>query len=332
MGNVSGMEQRSIGGLSVSVVGLGCNQLGTRACAEPTATEVVREALDAGITIFDVADEYGSNYADPTDLEGWGRSEEILGKALGPDRDRVIIASKFGIRRHGHPEQGGGSARWANTAIEDSLRRLGTDYIDLYQLHYPDPDVPIEETLGALDEIAAQGKVREIGCCNMSGAQLSEAAVVARDEGLRSFVSSQNLLNLFQRAAETEVLPACQELGLAFIPYYPLASGMLTGKYRRGEPVPTGSRMSEQVGEEARRKLLSDRTFGRLEALESYADARDHSLLELAFAWLLGHPNVATVIAGAARAGQASSNAVSGGWTLSPEEVTEVTRLVESIT
>jgi aryl-alcohol dehydrogenase-like predicted oxidoreductase len=326
------MEHRAIGGLSVSVVGLGCNQLGTKACEEQTAVHVVREALDAGITLFDTADEYGSNYADPSDSEGWGRSEEILGKALGSDRDQVVIASKFGIRRHGHPEQGGGSARWARTAIDDSLSRLGTDYIDLYQLHYPDPDVPIEETLGALDEIAAEGKVREIGCCNMTGAQLSQAIAAARDGGLRSFVSSQNLLNLFQRAAETEVLPACDELGLAFLPYYPLASGMLTGKYRRGEPVPTGSRFSDQVSEEARQRLLSDRTFSRLEALEAYAQRRDHSLLELAFAWLLGHPSVASVIAGAARDGQASSNAASGGWALTPDEVSEVTRLVESIT
>lgn len=324
------MEQRALGNLSVSVVGLGCNQLGTRACDEAAARRVLGEALDAGVTFFDTADEYGSNYSDPNDTEGWGRSEEILGRALGARRDEVVIASKFGVHRHGWPEQGGASARWAREAVEGSLRRLGTDRIDLYQLHFPDPAVPIAETLGVMNELISEGKVREIGCCNFTADGLTEAGEVAGAGGLRPFASSQNPLNLFQRAAATEVLPTCQQMGLAFIPYYPLASGMLTGKYRRGEAVPSGSRLADQVGDDARERLLSARTFARLEALEGFAREHDHTLLELAFGWLLGHQAVATVIAGAAKPGQVRTNASSGGWHLAPEEVAAVTQLVET--
>ena len=324
------MHFRTIGSLSVSVVGLGCNQLGTAYCDEATSARIVDEAIDSGITYFDTADEYGANYADHDDPTGWGHSEEVLGQALGSRRDQVIIGSKFGVHPHGQADGGGGSAAWARRALEASLRRLGTDHIDLYQMHFPDPSVPIEETLGALDTMVQEGKVREIGCCNFSGAGLEEASAAAVGAGLRPFASIQSPLNLIQRVTLDDVMPACDRLGMAFIPYYPLASGMLTGKYRRGEAPPAATRLSEQLAPEARERILSDRTFARLEALEAFAVDRGHTLLDLAFAWLLGHPRVATVIAGAARPGQASTNARSADWQLSPDEVEEATRTVQA--
>ena len=322
------METRSIGGLSVSVVGLGCNQFGTAGCDEATSHKVVDEAIESGITFFDIADEYGMNYADPTDPEGWGRSEEILGDALKGRRDQVVVASKFGIHPHADTQnRGGGSARWARLAIEDSLRRLQTDRIDLYQLHMPDPTVPLEETLGALQELVQAGKVLEIGCANINGKALREAAEIAASHGLPQFRSTQSALNLFKRTALDDEIPACEELGMVFIPYYPLASGMLTGKYKRGE-TPQGTRLTEQVTEEARQRLFNDRTFARLEALEAFAQERGHTLLELAFAWLLAQPTVSTVIAGAAKPGQAASNAGAAGWRLTPEEAALATKAV----
>ena len=324
------MHYRTIGCLSVSVVGLGCNQLGTAYCDEATSARIVDEAIENGITYFDTADEYGANYADHDDPTGWGHSEEVLGQALGSRRDQVVIGSKFGVHPHGQADGGGGSARWARTALEASLRRLGTDHIDLYQMHFPDPSVPIEETLGALDAMVTEGKVREIGCCNFSGAGLDEAAAAAVSTGLHPFASIQSPLNLIQRATLDDVMPACDRLGMAFIPYYPLASGMLTGKYRRGQPLPSSTRLTEQVPPEAQERIFSDRGFARLEALEAFAAARGHSLLELAFAWLLGYPRVATVIAGAAKPGQAAVNAGAADWQLSPDEVQEATRAVQA--
>jgi aryl-alcohol dehydrogenase-like predicted oxidoreductase len=325
------MEYRRIGSLSVPVVGLGCNQFATAACDEATSIAIIHEAIDAGITYFDVADEYGQNYADPTERGGWGASEQVLGRALrGRRRDQVLIATKFGAHPHGEVRRGGNSPRWARTALEDSLRRLGTDYIDLYQVHFPDPGTPIAETLAVLDEFVRAGRVREIGCCNFSAAMLAEAEQAADTAGGRRFVSVQNQLNLFQRTALAEVLPACVELGLSFIPYYPLASGMLTGKYRRGAALPSGTRLTDglMVGPQARDRLFSDKTFARLEALERFASDHGHSLLELAFAWLLAQPAVASVIAGAAKPGQVSVNAAAAGWRLTPEEAERATQAV----
>ncbi len=309
-------------------MGLGCNQFGTAACDEDASVQVIGEALDGGVTFLDTADEYGSNYFDPNDPAGWGRSEEILGRALKGRRDEVVLASKFGARPHGDPSRGGNGAKWARTAIEDSLRRLATDRIDLYQVHFPDPDVPVEETMDVLDEMVRAGKVLEIGCCNFSGENLRQADQVARTRGLQPFVSVQNALNLFQRGALDDVIPVGQELGVAFIPYYPLASGMLTGKYRRGQQLPEGTRLTAQVGDDARQRLFSDRTFARLEALEAFARDRGHTLLDLAFGWLLGQPTVATVIAGAAKPGQAAANAAAGGWRLTPAEVADATQTI----
>lgn len=323
----------------MSVVGLGCNQLGTAACDAPTAERVVRQAFDAGINLFDTSDEYGRDYANPSNSEGWGRSEEILGRALRGVRDDVVIATKFGPfgpLEHpglgdlmGQPRSEAGR-RGIVIAVEESLRRLGTDRIDLYQLHFPDPRFPIDETLAALDALVAAGKVREIGTSNFSGAELRAAHHVAHEQALRPFASMQGELNLMRRAALDDVMPACEELGVAFIPYFPLASGVLTGKYHRGEAPPPGARLADQVDDALRARLLSERTFARLDALSAFADDHGHSLLELAFAWLLGHPAVASVIAGASKPGQPKANAAAAGWKLSREEVEQVTRAVEA--
>jgi len=323
------VQHRSIKGLSVSVVGMGCNQLGV-ACDEQGAAALVNEAIDAGITYFDIADEYGRRYFDPTD-PSWGVAEEYLGKALRGKRDRVVIATKFGVRPPTRPELGGASAAWIARAVEDSLRRLQTDYIDLYQLHVPDPTVPIAETLGALHELVSVGKVRVIGCSNLSLAELQDADRVATELGVEKFASIQAALNIFSRSALNDLMPACEQLGLAFIPYYPLANGVLTGKYGRGRPLPTGPRLFEQIDDATREKILSDRTFARLEALETYAIDRGHTVLELAFAWLLAFPAVATVIAGIARPGQATSNANAAGWQLSRPDADEIIRLVSAV-
>jgi aryl-alcohol dehydrogenase-like predicted oxidoreductase len=331
------MEQRSIGSLKVSVVGLGCNQLGTKACEGAAAERVVAEAFDSGIRFFDTSDEYGRDYTNNADVSGWGRSEEILGRALRGRRNDAVIATKFGpvgatpeelARGGSFPwERSEASARGIAIAVEECLKRLGTDRIDLFQLHFPDPRFPIEETLGALDKLVREGKVREIGCCNFSGDELRSAAKAADKGKWRAFASSQNPLNVMQRATLDKVMPACEELGIAFIPYYPLASGVLTGKYKRGAPPLPGTRLTEQVDEQLRSKILSDKTFSRVEALEAFARERGHSLLELAFGWLLAFPRTATVIAGAAKPGQPASNAKAGGWRLTREEAAEVTRL-----
>jgi aryl-alcohol dehydrogenase-like predicted oxidoreductase len=323
------MEHRAIGGLSVSVVGMGCNQLGT-ICDQDLTTRIVSEAIDAGVNYFDTADEYGRDYSDPNDVGGWGLSEKYLGQALKGRRDEVIIASKFGIPPPGDPSGGGGSAKWIEIAVDGSLRRLDTDRIDLYQLHVPDPSVPIGETLEALNRLVQAGKVRQIGCCNLSGTELDEAAAVAAAAGRPAFASVQSPLNVIQRATLKDVMPACERLGLAFIPYYPLASGMLTGKYHRGDRPTAGTRLTDQLDADAQARLFSDRSFDRLEALERFAADHGHSLLELAFAWLLGFPRVATVIAGAAKAGQVSSNAAASGWRLTDDEHRQVVEVVQA--
>lgn len=343
--------------MSVSVIGMGCNQLGVT-CDADGARVLVDEAVDAGINYFDVADEYGRRYWDLTD-PAWGVAEEHLGRALRGKRDQVLIATKFGVRPPTRLELGGASPKWIATAIEDSLRRLDTDYVDLYQLHVPDPTVPIGETLVALDALVQAGKVRAIGCSNLSAEQLTEAGRVASELGTAHFVSDQGRLNLFSREALVDVMPACERLGMRFIPYYPLARGLLTGKYGRGNPLPAGTRLflydvievpasvasitpwlvaqgggtvlhtrlPVKASQQTRDQILTEQTYDRIEALESYAASHGHSLLELAFAWLLAFPIVTTVIAGVARPGQATSNAGAIGWELTPEELHEVTAL-----
>lgn len=328
--------------MSASVVGMGCNQLGVT-CDAAGAAVLVHEALDAGINYFDVADEYGRKYWDQTDPT-WGLAEEYLGQALRGRRDDALIATKFGVRPPTRPELGGASAKWIATAVEESLRRLQTDRIDLYQLHLPDPTVPIGETLTALDGLVRAGKVRAIGCSNLPADQLDEADRVASELGTAHFVSTQERLNIFARDALTEVMPACDRMGMKFVPYQPLARGVLTGKYGRGRPVPTDSRLYMydisgdtpgqftivKATEETRSRVLTEQLQDRVEALESYAAARGHTLVELAFGWLLSFPAVSAIIAGVARPGQAIANATSVGWELTAAERDEVIELVSA--
>jgi aryl-alcohol dehydrogenase-like predicted oxidoreductase len=299
------MNTRRIGSLEVSVVGLGCNNFGRRLDYDAT-TAVVDAALDAGITFFDTADVYGGT-----------KSEEYLAGALGRRRDEVVVATKFGAavdeqRRGARPE-------YVRHAVEDSLRRLGTDRIDLYQLHTPDPDVPIGKSMAVLDELVKAGKVREIGCSNFSPDQLREAEEAVREGAVR-FVSVQNEYSLIHREAEHDVLPECERLRIAFMPYFPLANGLLTGKYRRGKDVPAGGRLDSARGE----RLLTNNNLAVVERLVEFSQRRGHTVLELAFSWLLKWPAVASVIAGATSPEQARSNAAAAGWKLTDGELVEV--------
>ena len=308
------MKLRRLGtsGLKVSEVGLGCNNFGMRIDAKATDA-VVGAAIDAGITLFDTADIYGGT-----------KSEEFLGKALGKRRGDVILATKFGMRIGDDERRKGGSRRWIMRAVEDSLTRLGTDWIDLYQLHQPDPDTPIDETLRALDDLVTQGKVRYLGNSNFAGWQIADADWTA--SGGTRFVSAQNQYSLLERKVEHEVLPACEHFGLGFLPFFPLGSGLLSGKYRRGEAPPEGTRLAAWGSRGA--AALSDRNFDKVEKLEAWANARGHTILDLAFAWLLGHPVVSSVIAGATSPEQVQANAATAAWALTPEEVADVSDLV----
>ncbi len=304
------MRTRKIGKLEVSVVGLGCNNFGGR-IDDAQATSVVNACIDAGITFFDTADVYGGT-----------RSEEVLGAALGDRRGQVVVASKFGMQID--DQRRGAKPDYVRRAIEDTLRRLGTDYVDLYQLHFPDADTPIGDTLAALDELVQAGKVREIGCSNFSAAQLREAEEAVA-QGAARFVSVQNQYSLLQREPEADLLGECARDDVAFIPYFPLASGVLTGKYRRGEPVPPGTRLASMPDRAA--AVLSDETFSVVEALTAFANERGHNLVELAVAWLLAHQVVASVIAGATRPEQVDQNAAGADWVLSDADVAEIDAL-----
>jgi aryl-alcohol dehydrogenase-like predicted oxidoreductase len=307
------MESRKIGSLSVSVVGLGCNNFGVRVDEEGTQ-EVIDAALDVGINFFDTADMYAG-----------GKSEELLGRFLAGRRKEVIIATKFG---NDMPGQGRGARpAYVRKAIEASLKRLNTDYIDLYQQHVPDTDVPIAETLGVLDELVKAGKVREIGCSNFSAAQLREARKTADShKGSARFVSVQNEYSLLDREPEDEVLGECERQDLAFLPYFPLKSGLLTGKFRKGQPIPQDTRVAKS---DRYRKLLTDENLDRVEAFVGYAEAHGRTLLELAFSWLLAHDVVASVIAGATSVTQIRTNASAGGWKLSPKDLEEIDSLAQ---
>ena len=310
------MQYRRLGtsGLKVSEIGLGCNNFGMRIDEDQTKA-VVEAALDAGITLFDTADVYGAT-----------KSEVMLGKALGAKRHDIVLATKFAMPVGPAPYSGGGSRRYVVRAVEASLKRLGTDYIDLLQMHRFDPETPIEETLRALDDLITAGKVRYIGNSNFEGWRIADADWTARSGRLTRFVSAQNNYSLLERAVAHEVLPACETFGLGFLPFFPLASGLLTGKYRRGEAPPEGSRLAAWGARGA--EALSDRNLDRVERLEAWAVARGHTLLELAFAWLLGQPVVSSVIAGATSAEQVQANAATAEWRLTPEEVAEATALV----
>lgn len=304
------MNTRRIGSLDVTVVGVGCNNFGRR-IDEAASTTVIHAALDAGINFFDTADIYGET-----------KSEQILGRALGSRRSEVLIATKFGNpiddqRKGAHPD-------YIKRAAEDSLKRLGTDYIDLYQLHIPDPTVPIADTLGALNDLVAAGKVREIGCSNFSVDQLREAESAVKP-GAARFASVQNHYSLFYRAPEQAVVDECERTGMAFLPYFPLASGLLTGKHRKGQPVPDGTRLT---GTPRGTELLTEENLTVVENLIAYAEARGHTILELAIGWLLWHQVVASVIAGATTPTQIYANAASASWYLTELEIAEINGIV----
>lgn len=304
------METRALGSLQVSVVGLGCNNFGTRIDEEQTK-KVVDAALDAGITLFDTADVYGGT-----------QSEEFLGRALGKHRDEVIVATKWGMG-DGEKLPAGASPAAVRAAVDGSLRRLGTDHIDLFQLHRPDDETPIADTLGALRELIDAGKVREAGCSNFSAAQLDEAAEASTEAGKAAFVSVQNHLNLLHRKGEDELLAACDRHGLGILPYFPLASGLLTGKYERGQDPPPGTRLS-MVPAERRERAMSDEAFEKVERLTEFARDQGRSILELAMSWLAGLPHMASVIAGATKPEQVHANVAAVGWQLSAGERAEV--------
>ncbi|HZT66373.1 MAG TPA: aldo/keto reductase [Acidimicrobiales bacterium] len=310
------MQMRKLGSLEVSLIGLGCNNFGRR-CDEGQTRAVVEAALEAGINFFDTSDSYGGTL-----------SEQYLGKALGARRDEVVIATKFSSPIDDDPTHRGASPAWIVQAVEGSLRRLGTDRIDLYQQHFPDAEVPIEATLEALDRLVREGKVREIGCSNFSGQQIDQAASVAAEKGWTPFVSAQNQLNVLHRQPLDDVVPACARHGLGFLPYFPLASGLLTGKYSRGKPPPEGTRLAGMPEERASR-LLSERNFARVEALTKFAESRGHTILELAIAWLAAQPTMASVIAGATRPEQVKANAKAVDWALTAEDLAEIDRLLE---
>jgi aryl-alcohol dehydrogenase-like predicted oxidoreductase len=304
------MDHRSIGSLRVSVVGLGCNNFGMR-IDDAATRRVVDAALDAGINFFDTADIYGAT-----------KSEDFLGRALVGRRDRAIVATKFGMAVD--DQRKGARPEYVRQACEDSLRRLGTDRIDLYQLHQPDPSVPVADTLGAMDSLVTAGKVREIGCSNFSAEQLDEAER-AVTPGAARFVSVQNEYSLLHREPETGVLPACERLNLAFLPYFPLASGLLTGKFEPGRPAPPDSRLSLSWTS----RFTTDANVRVTEALKAFASRRGHTLLELAFSWLLSRAPVASVIAGATSPEQVRANAAAAKWTLTKEDLAEVDRLTQ---
>jgi aryl-alcohol dehydrogenase-like predicted oxidoreductase len=305
------VEKRKIGSLEVSVVGIGCNNFGMRIDAERTK-QVIDAALDSGINFFDTADMYAD-----------GRSEELIGQYLGSRRSQLIVATKFGQNM---PGQGrGGRPEYVRKAFNASLKRLRTDYVDLYQLHLPDPDTPIGETLGALDELVKSGQVREIGCSNFSAHQLQEAQTTAIRSGYARFVSVQNEYSLLHREPEADVLKECEREGIAFLPFFPLKSGLLTGKYRKGQPIPEDTSVAKF---DRYRKLLTEDNLDMVERLIEYSGSRNHAILELAISWLLAHRAVASVIAGASSLDQVRANVAATGWPIGTAELSEIDTLL----
>ena len=309
------MEHRRLGnsGLQVSEVGLGCNNFGQR-LDEAGTRAVVDAAIDVGIDFFDTADMYGSQL-----------SEVYLGKALRGRRDDFIVATKCGFSMGPGPNNRGASRRYVISAVDASLRRLDTDYIDLFQIHLPDPLTPIDETLRALDDCIRQGKIRYAGCSNFAGWQIADAHWTALRDHLNPFVTAQNHMNLLERDVLREVIPACDRFELGMLPFFPLASGLLTGKYQRGVPAPEGTRLAAP---RAAARSLNDDNFDRVEKLDAFARERDRSLLELAFGWLLSFPCVSSVIAGATRPEQAKANVEASTMRLTADEMKGIDELL----
>ena len=313
------MEQRNLGrsGLRVSAIGLGCNNFGGSIDLEASRA-VVHAALDAGITLFDTADAYGER----------GGSETALGAILGPQRHDIVLATKFALPMDDAERLKGASRRHIVNAVEASLKRLRTDWIDLYQQHRPDPLTPIEETLRALDDLVRAGKVRYVGCSNLAAWQVTEAAWTARHIGVEGFVSCQDELSLLVRGNEAELMPAMRACGLGLLPYFPLASGLLTGKYKRNAPMPADARLTKT--QRLADRYLTDANWAAAEKLGDFAVARGHTLLEMAFSWLLSRAPVSSVIAGATRPEQVRANVAAGQWRLTEEDVAEIDRITHA--
>lgn len=301
-------------GLAVSAVGLGCNNFGMKCDAAETKA-VVHRALDLGITLFDTADAYGNR----------GRSEELLGRALGERRNDIVLATKFGLPMGDGPYEKGASRRYIMRAVEASLGRLNTDYIDLYQIHFPDPVTPIDETLRALDDLVRDGKVRYIGCSNFTGWQLVEAKWAAEKANTASFITAQNHYNLLDRRIELDLVPAAEKYGASILPYFPLASGMLTGKYVRGQGLPNNARLA--LREEMGKTLLTDANFDLVEKVTAFAADYGHTMLDAAIGWLASQPHVGSVIAGATTPEQIEKNVAAADWEMSDEERDEIGKL-----
>ena len=310
------MEYRNLGssGLRVSLVGLGCNNFGMRSDLEQTRA-VVDRAFDLGITLFDTADMYGSR----------GGSETQLGKILGHRRKDIVLASKFGMAMSDDGTKIGASRRYIMSAVEDSLRRLKTDWIDLYQLHQPDPLTPLDETMQALDDLVTQGKIRYIGCSNLPSWQVVESQWISKSMRLNRFVSCQDEYNILNRNVEAELIPAMQKYGCGLLPYFPLASGLLTGKYKRTE-MPEGARLTD-MPTFANRIYLTDENFDIVDNLNKFANKTGHSILELAFGWMASRPTTASIIAGATKPEQIDANVAAVNWVLSQSEIDEVDKI-----
>jgi aryl-alcohol dehydrogenase-like predicted oxidoreductase len=311
------MQKRKLGnsGIGVSLVGLGANNFGGRTDLEASRL-VIHRALDLGITLIDTADIYGNK----------GGSEEILGKVLGPRRKDIVLATKFGLAMDDADKLRGASRRYIAQALEASLRRLKTDWIDLYQLHRPDAQTPIEETLRALDEMVKAGKVRAIGCSNISAAQLAEAMTVAQRHGLTSFVIAQDEYSLLERDLEKDRLPIMRKRNVGLLPYFPLASGLLTGKYKHHAPLPAGTRLARNPPRHAD-EFLNERNWRIVDALDAFVVRRGHTLLELAMSWLASRPYIPSIIAGATRPEQVEQNIAAVGWALSEADLAEIDRI-----
>ena len=307
------MNYRQLGssGLQVSAIGLGTNNFGRRLDAAATET-VVHAALDAGVNMIDTSNSYGG-----------GDSEEFIGRALKGRRHEAVLATKVSSRVSDGPNNAGNSRKHIYDQVDVSLRKLRTDYIDLYQIHWWDPNTPIEETLRALDELIRAGKVRYGGCSNFAAWQVCESHWTAKTLGINGFVSMQPHYSMLYRQPEEEMIPFCEKYGIGILPYYPLENGFLTGKYRRDQPAPDGTRLAEND-----RGALSSRNFDILEGLEAFASERGHTILELAFAWLLASPMVSSVIAGATRVEQVEANAASAAWSLTADELEEVNAML----
>ncbi|MGO4667630.1 aldo/keto reductase [Bosea sp. 2RAB26] len=307
------MLTRNLGrtGLRVSLVGLGCNNFGGRIDLE-AARKVVDKAIESGITLFDTADIYG----------GRGGSETALGELLGARRKDIVLATKFGMDMDAEGIKKGGSRRYIVEAVEASLKRLKTDWIDLYQIHRPDPLTPIEETLRTLEDLIRQGKVRYIGCSNLPSWQVADAYWTARNHGIEGFASCQDEYSLLVRGAEKELIPAARHFGMGLLPYFPLANGMLTGKYKRNQPMPDGARMTREA--QRANEVLTETNWQKTEKLSAFCEKHGKTMVELAFSWLAAQPVVSSVIAGATRPEQIEANVKAASWTLNADELAEI--------